>query len=409
VLCYYIKKGKRMTRLLETLSCAALAFGFAVLPATAEEKSAWRLFVSDHAEPVVRAIDAATGTVLANFATKGTATLHRSESGRTVFAVQSKSDMISVISSGVSMGDHGDHGDLKIEAPSLLEASFPGAKPSHFVDHHGDIALFFDGEGVARTVSEKDVLAGSQTVREVKTAPHHGVAVAFGDHVLVTEPNSEKPDELPAGIRVIDSAGAPVGDVHSCPDLHGEASSGNILAIACAEGLLLVKGGDGAPSIELLPYGDGLPEGKSTTLVGGRGLQYFLGNYGPSAVVLIDPTAQDAFRLVELPARRVHFAVDPARPKFAYVFTEDGSLHRIDVLAGEIVGSLALTEPYSMDGHWSDPRPRIAIAGDSIVVSDPLKGLLHVVDAVGFAETGIIPVEGKPFNIVAVGGSGETH
>jgi hypothetical protein len=395
---------------LKALSCAALALGFIIPPAIAEEKSAWRLFVSDHSAPVVRAIDAKTGKVLANFATKGPATLHRSESGRTVFAVQGKSDMISVISSGLSMGDHGDHGDLKIEAPSLLEAAFSGGKPSHFVDHHGDIALFFDGEGVVRTISEKDVLAGSKTVREVKTAaPHHGVAVAFGNHVLVTEPNSEKPDELPIGIRVIDSAGATVGDVHSCPDLHGEASSGNILAIACAEGLLLVKAGDEAPSIELLPYGEGLPEGKSTTLIGGRGLQYFLGNYGPSAVVVIDPAAKDAFRLIELPARRVHFAVDPVRPKFAYVFTEDGKLHRIDVLASQIVGTLALTEPYSMDGHWSDPRPRIAVAGDSIIVSDPLKGVLHVVDAGSFAETGSIPLEGKPFNVVAIGGSGETH
>jgi zinc transport system substrate-binding protein len=43
--------------------------------------------------------------------------------------------------------------------------------------------------------------------------------------------------------------------------------------------------------------------------------------------VLIDPTAKDdAFRLIDLPMRRVHFAVDSVRPKFAYVFTEDGKL-----------------------------------------------------------------------------------
>ena len=250
-----------MPRRLKALSCAALALGFIIPPAIAEEKSAWRLFVSDHAAPVVRAIDAETGKVLANFATKGPATLHRSESGRTVFAVQGKSDMISVISSGLSMGDHGDHGDLKIEAPSLLEAAFSGAKPSHFVDHHGDIALFFDGEGIVRVISEKDVLAGSKAVREVKTAaPHHGVAVAFGNHVLVTEPNSEKPDELPVGIRVIDSAGAPVGDVHSCPDLHGEASSGNMLAIACAEGCCWSRPATTRPRSNCCPMAKACPK-----------------------------------------------------------------------------------------------------------------------------------------------------
>jgi hypothetical protein len=159
----------------------------------------------------------------------------------------------------------------------------------------------------------------------------------------------------------------------------------------------------------MLPYDERLPAGKSTTLVGGRGLQYFLGNYGPSAVVLIDPKSEDAFRLIELPTRRVHFAVDPVRAKFAYVFTEDGQLHRIDVVAGKIDASLKLTEPYSMDGHWSDPRPRIAVAGSRIVVSDPLKGVLHIVDAESFKQGDDIALEGKPFNLVAIGGSGETH
>lgn len=125
--------------------------------------------------------------------------------------------------------------------------------------------------------------------------------------------------------------------------------------------------------------------------------------------MLIDPTADDAFRRIELPTRRVHFAVDPVRPKFAYVFTEDGRLHQLDVISGKIARSLALTEPYSMDGHWSDPRPRVAVAGDAIFVTDPLKSTLHMIDAASFEKTRDIAIAGKPFNIVAVGGSGETH
>ncbi len=399
-----------MPNLLKTVSAAALLIGISATTSYAEENTAWRLFVSDHGEPVVRVLDVATGQELDKFATKVPTSLARSDSGRTVFAVQGKGDIVQAISSGISTSDHGDHGDLKVEDAKLLETEFTGKKPSHFVDHGGDIALFFDGEGVARVTSEKDVLDGKAEASETGTdAPHHGLAVAFDRHVLITEPNTEKPDELPVGIRVVDASGAQVGDMHSCPDLHGEAASGNILAIACAKGLLIVKSGDKEPSIEFLPYSETLPEGKSTTLVGGRGLQYFLGNYGPSAVVLIDPTSDDAFRRIELPTRRVHFAVDPVRPKFAYVFTEDGMLHQLDVLSGAITKSLPLTQPYSMDGHWSDPRPRIAVAGDSIFVTDPLNGALHVIDAKSFEKTKDIPVEGKPFNIVAVGGSGETH
>jgi hypothetical protein len=394
----------------KTLSALTIIMACAAVPSLADEKSTWRLFVSDHGAPVVNVLDA-TGERIGTFSMKSPASLYASESGRTVFAVQRDGNLVSAVATGISVDDHGDHGDIEIEEPQRLDADIAGRKPVHFVDHHGDIALFFDDEGVARIVSEKAVLDGLPDVREVRTAgPHHGVAIAFGEHMLVTEPHPEKPsDELPVGIRVLDRSGARVGDLHECPDLHGEATSGGLTAIACARGLLVARSGKDSPQIDFLAYPDNLPKGKSTTLAGGRGLQYFLGNYGPSAVVLIDPEAEDAFRLIELPARRVHFAVDPERPKFAYVFTEDGRLHQIDVLSGSITRSLSLTEPYSMDGHWSDPRPRIAIAGDNILVTDPLKSMIRVVEAASFAKTRDIPLDGKPFNIVAVGGSGETH
>ncbi len=163
------------------------------------------------------------------------------------------------------------------------------------------------------------------------------------------------------------------------------------------------------PEIRHLAYPASLPEGSASTLIGGRGIQYFVGNYGPDRIVLIDPSDAEGFRLVQLPTRRVHFAADPIRPKFVYVFTEDGRLHQVDVLAGDITKSIAVTQPYSMDGHWSDPRPRVTVAGDSIVVSDPLASTLHLVDAETFEPSGTIAIEGMPFNVVAVGGAGRTH
>jgi zinc transport system substrate-binding protein len=205
---------------------------------------------------------------------------------------------------------------------------------------------------------------------------------------------------------------SPDGDVvasHACPDLHGEASSGHMLAIACATGLLIVTPGADRPSITQLPYSTSLPEGKSTTLLGGIGLNYWLGNYGADRLVLIDPAEAEAFRLVELPTRRVHFAVDPVRPKFAFVFTEDGQLHQLNVISGVISKSVSLTEPYSMDGEWSLPRPRIAVAGDVVAVTDPLRGVVHLVDPQTLLKTGEIEVGGAPYNILAVGASGEMH
>lgn len=378
-------------------------------PAFADDVSAWRLFIADHAQPSVTAIDLATGNTLATFPLASPAALYATHSGEAVYAVQRAGNQVSAIATGIHVHDHGDHGDIDIADPAAIDSIVSGEKPVHFVGHDGKIALFFDAEGKTRIVSESDWLDGGDlaTAEFDSGAPHHGVAVPWGDYTIVSVPNPADPTALPIGVNVIDAAGAVVGDLHACANLHGEASSGNMLAIACAEGLLIVTG-SGAPEITLLPYA-GLPEGKATTLLGGVGLQYFLGNYGADKVVTIDPSAENPFRLIDLPTRRVHFAADPVRPKFAYVFTEDGQLRQLDVLTGEIVQSLAVTEPYSMDGEWSLPRPRIAVAGDVVAVTDPNQGQVHLIDITTFAETGTIPVAGAPYNIVAVGGSGTAH
>lgn len=394
-----------------TSVAATLALIMTTSVALSEEKEAWRLFVSDHAAPTVTAVDSIGGSIIETFPVKGPATLYRSASGRTVFAVQGSANAVTAISSGIAFDDHGGHGDIAIEQPALTGAEVAGDAPSHFVEHDGQFAAFFDGEGIARVFSEGDALKGKLAPREVKAdAPHHGVVIPFHDQDIVSAPNSEDASKPPVGVKVVDAGGKQVGETIECVGLHGEATSGNLVALGgCANGILIVSPGDDAPAIKPLAFAAGMPEGRVSTLLGGKGLQYFLGSYGPDKIALIDPTEAESFRLIDLPMRRVHFAVDPIRPRFAYVFTEDGQLHQIDVVKGAITASLALTAPYSMDGHWSDPRPRIAVAGERIVVTDPLQGKLHLVDAASFAKAGEIAVNGKPFNIVAVGGSGELH
>jgi hypothetical protein len=381
------------------------------IPALAEdEQTEWRLFVADHAKPNVTVVDLETRDTLATIGLPGTASLYTTSGKRAVYAVQGAANVVSAISTGFALEDHGDHGDLEVTDPVLLDATVTGERPVHFVEHDGNIALFFDGEGVARVVEEDAFLDGDAVVSEYDAgAPHHGVAVVVDAHVLISAPNAADPSALPTGINVLDAGGLPVGSMHDCPDLHGEASSGHTLAIVCATGLLLVNEGPDGPAIEHLAYAAGLPEGKSTTLLGGVGLQYWLGNYGADRVVLIDPSEAEAFRLVDLPTRRVHFAVDPQNVKFAYVFTEDGQLHQLNVISGTITKALQVTEPYSMDGEWNLPRPRIAVAGEVVAVTDPLEGVVHLIDTHAFTETGQIAVEGMPYNIVAVGVSGHSH
>lgn len=375
-----------------------------------EDVTAWRLFVSDHAEPVIRVIDALNNAEITHFDISGPASLYRSNTGATVYAVQGAQGIVTAIGSGISFHDHGDHADIEVGEPGLTGFSVEGDSPSHFVEHSGHFAAFFDGEGVARVFSESDALEGHAHITEIKAnAPHHGVVVPFGEHAVVSVYDPADGGKV-VGVQVVDAQGKPVGDIIECVGVHGEALSGNLGAIGgCQNGILLISSAGGQPKVELLPFPDGLGQGRVSTLLGGRGLQYFLGNFDADTVSLIDPSADEPYRLVDLPTRRVHFAVDPVRPRFAYVFTEDGTLHKLDVIDGAVTTSIKLTDLYSMDGHWSDPRPRIAVAGGNVFVTDPLAGLIHVVDADTFAENGEIAVAGKPFNLVAVGGSGVIH
>lgn len=402
-----------MKRSTLSLTVSLLATGVAAGNAQAhdDETTAWRLFVADHGDPVVHVIDAVEGTLMKSFDVSGTATLHRSSSGETVFAVQGAEGHVSAFSSGIAFHDHGDHADIDVDEPAALDISLEGERPAHFVEYQGYIAQWFDGEDEARFFTERALLEGDVAIRIANVvAPHHGVAVPYHNHAVVSIPNPEDASQLPIGARVVDFEGNTVSDDAACPGLHGSAGSGSLYALACDTGLLIVSQNGGVPQITHLAYADSLPEGSASTLIGGRGLQYFLGNYGPDRVVLIDPSPDVAsFQLVQLPTRRVHFAVDPIRARYAYVFTEDGQLHQLDVLAGEITQSLRLTDPYSMDGHWNDPRPRVTVAGKHIFVTDPLEGKLHQVEAASFEKVGEVDVEGAPFNIVAVGGTGMMH
>lgn len=376
-----------------------------------ENVTAWRLLVADQETPMVNVIDASEKDILASFELEGPATLHRTGSGEAVFAVQGAAGVVSVINTGIAFHDHGDHADIEVAEPALLEVELTGERPAHFVERQGYIAQWFDGEDSARFLTESSVLAETSEIRTTSVeAAHHGVAVPYQHHAVVTIVNPDDASQRPVGARVIDEAGNPVGEDIACPGLHGSAGSGSLYALACHTGLLIIATENGVPTISHLPYPESLPEGSASTLSGGKGLQYFIGNYGPDRILLIDPTqAEDGFQLVQLPTRRVHFAVDPIRARFAYVVTEDGQLHKIDVLTGELTESLRLTDPYSMDGHWNAPRPRIAVAGDDIVVTDPSAEILHFINANTFEKVDEMALEGKPFNIVAVGGTGVSH
>lgn len=369
-----------------------------------------RIFVGDHAEGVVRAFDVESGAAAGRFAIDRTPALTRSASGRTVFAVQGEAGRVALVSTGIAFEDHGDHADIRVEDAALLPTVLEGAKPAHVVDGSGRIALFDDGTGDVTLMREDDLLAGTAEPERLRPgAAHHGLAAPMGDVLVVSVPDAD-PEAPRVGLKVVDREGTQVGDTVPCPGVHGQARSARVFAFGCRDGIVVATPGErgGAPVLEHLSTA-GLGEGHVSTLRGGTAMRFFLGNYGPSAVVVIEPGEAEPFRKVELPTRRVDFALDPAEARNAFVLTEDGFLHRLDVVSGEIAASARVTEPYSMDGHWRDPRPRLAMAGGHVAITDPRAGLVRLVSAATLKEERTIAVEGVPYTIVAVGGSGAAH
>lgn len=403
-------------RLLAAVAASVVLSATGALAEDHETKEAWRLFVADHSNPVVRVIDFENGMELGRYDVKGYASLTASASGQTVFASQTEADVIHVIKTGINFSDHGEHRDPEVTDPALLPVTFDGKRPGHVVPHDDQIVLFYDRADRLEIVNEADILDGNVEKRIVDTIKaHHGVAVTMGRFVLVSVPDTKaepKPDELPPrlGLRVVDEKGGQVGEMAQCTDLHGEATSARLVAFGCKEGVLVARpGGIDGPKLTMLSYPADFPKGYTGTLLGGKAMQFFLGNYGDDKLVLIDADAEQPYRLIDLPTRRVDFKLDPAEPRNAYILTEDGDLHVLDIIKGEIVNSARITEPYSKDGHWRDPRPRLAVADGQIAITDPRHSLVRVIDADTLKETRTIAVEGKPFSIVAVGGSGASH
>lgn len=380
-----------------------------------EDVTLYRVFVGDHADPRITAFDLDKPDNRWTFEINGQNRLYGVNDGAAVVAVQSDSDAVHFFNSGISLHAHGDHSDIEIADPAAVTETLTGPRPFHLIDHDGKVVINFDRGGYAAIVDAHELSHGElETARLPQARAHHGFAAPIGD-LWVTSVASDAPVEGDAaperiGLQPVNEDGTPAGEVATCTAIHGEAFSGAYLAAGCQEGVLTVTAGVEGPVAEMLEYPAELPSGQSTgTLLGSKSMQVFLGNYGAKGVVVIDPVDEPHFRYIELPFRRIDFALDPANARFGYVLTEDGTLHQVDVLDAEVAKSAKVSEPYSMDRHWNDPRPRLAMAGDEIVMSDPKAGVVRRISKEGLAEVGTIDVEGVPYNIAVVGGSGKVH
>jgi hypothetical protein len=277
-----------------------------------------------------------------------------------------------------------------------------GPRPSHVNRGEGRLAVFFDGEGRA-------TLAGAGLAQPISLAtarPHHGVAVPLPGGFTAISVAGATDGAPPIGLAVLDAAGTERARAETCPRLHGEGRTGATLGFGCADGVLLLD--QRSLAFRHLPSPPEAGPRMVRNLAGGADFRLLFGDFGPDAMVVIDPDS-GAFRQVDLPARRLHFAMDPAAAAQGFVLTEDGTLHRVNTLLARIEASAPAVRRYSLEGGAAVPRPRLAVAGGRVLVSDPAAGRLLVMDAATLAPQRSLALGGAPFDVLAIAAAGETH
>jgi hypothetical protein len=376
----------------------------AALPATAEPITATRLVIADHAAPRVVVADEA-GTPLLRLETAEPVRLHEGLHHGQVALREGALGRVTLLETALRLDGHGDHGDLHVAAPARLPVELRGPRPSHVVGAHGRLAVFFDGDGSVTLVE-----AGKEDMPARLSAAHahHGVAFPFtaaaGPRIALSE--AVAAGERPSAVSLRDAAGAQLAQRDDCPRLHGEAHSGPTIAFGCADGVLLLDARSAEFRKIANPPGSG--ERMVRNLAGGEDWRLLLGDFGPDAMVVVDPDA-GTMRVVQLPARRLHFALDPARADTGFAITEDGMLHAFSTLDGTPRGRVQATGRYSLEGGSAVARPRLSAAGGMVAVSDPAAGRVALHDAETLVLQRMVEIGGAPFDIRLVSMTGERH
>lgn len=414
-----------MTRVLTTLAATAAALAVASpaalaagdgdhhddLPTERGARSVHdprpRLVVADAAVGKVAVVDLTRRKVLTRLKVAAPASLAAAGDGRHVLAGQSSANRVDVIDGGAWSVEHGDHHHHYVRAPRR-RAAILGPTPIHLVSHGDRFAVFTDGDGIGTVQTLANVGRGAKGARRVASgAPHHGVAVPFGTRTLVSLPDAAG---APVGVGVANAKGVIGQRFEQCPGLHGEAAVGrNTVVFACADGYLSVSlSGSRVTAAKTAAVADGAGVRRSSTLSSAEGLPYVIGNLGNRAFVRVLPKTGPA-NVIDLDADHGAFVLDGDSRSLLTV-TVDGNLTQINPATGAVIARVKVSEPFSMAGGFSVPRPQIALGGERrAYVSDPAGRRVVEVATNPLRVTRSITVGGTPLSLVVVGAGEEGH
>lgn len=391
---------QQLTRTLTTLGVALALGACATRTAPVEEARVWRMVVADAKAPTLRIWDVEEREEVAVLATHSPAYLRAGLDDMEVTAVQNTSGQVQMLHLGLRREDHGDHQHWVTGKPVLTAPALSGQKPSHANPGEGRLAVFFDGEGLARIYNP----AAPGTPATISAnKPHHGLAVPLpGSRYLMSAGASE--GSLPDATQLVDAGGRLLQRSPACLQQHGDASHGAWHLFGCANGLLAwndaAQQGQGAFS--LLPYPKDSDARMVRTLLQAQDSGRLLGNFGADGLLFVTLPAGSAapqLNAVTLSANLLHFAWDRQHSHTAYALLQTGALLALDTRTQQVLLQTQAIPAWKDEVADADkrlPKPQLAVAEGRIVVSDARTGLVHVLRATDLRETDRLRVGGQP-------------
>ncbi|WP_232680257.1 hypothetical protein [Nocardioides sp. R-C-SC26] len=347
------------------------------------------LVVTDATAPVATLVHPTTGALLGRFALDAPGLAYSTGTSRYAVIAQGGADRTVVV-------------DAASQVPTLLARSISGDTPVHVVSHDGMLAIFHDGDGSVVLVPEKNLGTKPLGATRIRAArPHHGVAVPLAGHVVISVPDAADPSaSLPTGVEVRNRAGAVVESVDDCPQLHGEGSVGDVVAFGCADGVIVVEAhGDHWHTAKLVEPAEADPAARVGTLRTAEGLDYMVGNFGPTGLVRVDPEAA-ALAPMSIGGTVRSFALHRAAGGTALVLTTDGRIRAVDARTGVETAAVSVVPEFGTTGT----RPTMTLLGDAAFVADPRDGTVTRVAVAGLKVSAPFRVGGAPTSVaLAVG------
>ena len=357
-----------------------------------------RLLVSDAVSTNVHMLDAASGEVIASFATAGQAgRVYASPNGRFGFVVHRDEDRVSLVHSGLTTVDHLDHVDLVQGSPYVAATMNVGREPTHFFAHDNDVAFFNDEDGTVSLLDQR-LLGLSLDYAQVTVAqPDHGAPAVHGDYVLSGYYDLGRVD-------IYRRSGEQVTTIEDCPGLHGKGMAGDLIVYGCEDGVLLIRvTGDNFEDTKLANPANTPEDVRVGTVAAHEDSEVMIGNFG-AGIVIINPTT-GTLSPVELGTNPLQMAFADAET--LVVLGDDGQLYLLEPDSGETLSSIQVMDAPDLEAEGV-VRPTLIVRGDFVYVSDPSTQQLHEVALADLSLRRSMALDFTPYSLAAFSIPGAT-